>query len=92
MVEFGKKLTKKDADGKVSQWGVRIPSSGFPYWLFQGFAIENGATLANAEGNETNFDDPKVVEALQIFGRPEHQTRSDGTGHHRVGRNTKGFL
>ncbi|MEP3429786.1 MAG: ABC transporter substrate-binding protein [Roseibium sp.] len=67
MVEFGEKLTKKDADGKVSQWGVRIPSSGFPYWLFQGLAIENGATLANAEGNKTNFDDPKVVEALQYL-------------------------
>ena len=67
MVEFGKKLTKKDADGNVTQWGVRIPSSGFPYWLFQGLAIENGAILANAEGNKTNFDDPKVVEALQYL-------------------------
>jgi sn-glycerol 3-phosphate transport system substrate-binding protein len=67
MVDFGKKLTKKDASGNVSQWGVRIPSSGFPYWLFQGLAIENGATLANADGNKTNFDDPKVVEALQFL-------------------------
>ncbi|POF28524.1 ABC transporter substrate-binding protein [Roseibium marinum] len=67
MVEFGKKLTKKDASGNVTQWGVRIPSSGFPYWLFQGLAIENGAILANAEGNKTNFDDPKVVEALQFL-------------------------
>ncbi|MEJ8472948.1 ABC transporter substrate-binding protein [Roseibium algae] len=67
MVEFGKKLTKKDADGKVTQWGVRIPSSGFPYWLFQGLAIENGAILANAEGNKTNFDDPKVIEALEYM-------------------------
>ncbi|MTH96532.1 ABC transporter substrate-binding protein [Roseibium sp. RKSG952] len=67
MVSFGKKLTKIDASGKVSQWGVRIPSSGFPYWLFQGLAIENGAILANAEGNQTYFDDPKVVEALQYL-------------------------
>ncbi|WP_346911195.1 ABC transporter substrate-binding protein [uncultured Roseibium sp.] len=67
MVEFGKKLTKTDASGNVTQWGVRIPSSGFPYWLFQGLAIENGVTLANAEGNKTNFDDPKVVEALQYM-------------------------
>ena len=22
--------------GNVTQWGVQIPSSGFPYWLFQG--------------------------------------------------------
>ncbi|MBD1547403.1 ABC transporter substrate-binding protein [Roseibium aggregatum] len=67
MVEYGKKLVKKDASGNVTQWGVRIPSSGFPYWLFQGLAIENGVTLANAEGNKTNFDDPKVVEALQYL-------------------------
>lgn len=67
MVEFGKKLTKTDASGNVTQWGVRIPSSGFPYWLFQGLAIENGVTLANADGNKTNFDDPKVVEALQYM-------------------------
>lgn len=67
MVAFGKKLTKTDASGNVTQWGVRIPSSGFPYWLFQGLAIENGVTLANAEGNKTNFDDPKVVEALQYM-------------------------
>ncbi len=67
MVAFGKKLTKTDASGNVTQWGVRIPSSGFPYWLFQGLAIENGVTLANAEGNKTNFDDTKVVEALQYM-------------------------
>jgi len=67
MVEFGKKLVKTDASGNVTQWGVRIPSSGFPYWLFQGLAIENGVTLANAEGNKTNFDDPKVIEALQYL-------------------------
>ncbi|NVK33795.1 MAG: ABC transporter substrate-binding protein [Rhodobacteraceae bacterium] len=67
MVEFGKKLTKKDDSGNVTQWGVRIPSSGFPYWLFQGLAIENGAILANSDGNKTNFDDPKVVEALEFM-------------------------
>lgn len=35
-IEMGKKLVKKDGDGNVTRWGVRIPSSGFPYWLFQG--------------------------------------------------------
>jgi sn-glycerol 3-phosphate transport system substrate-binding protein len=66
-VEFGKKLTKRDADGNVTQWGLRIPSSGFPYWLFQGLTTQNGVILANDAGNETNFDDPKVVEALQYL-------------------------
>jgi len=67
MVEFGKKLTKRDAAGNVQQWGVRIPSSGFPYWLFQGLTTENDVILANDAGNKTNFDDPKVVEALQFL-------------------------
>jgi sn-glycerol 3-phosphate transport system substrate-binding protein len=67
MVSFGKKLTKTDAAGNVSQWGVRIPSSGFPYWLFQGLTTQNGAFVMNADGNETYFDDPAVIEALQYL-------------------------
>lgn len=67
MVELGKKLVKKDENGNVTQWGVRIPTSGFPYWLFQGLSTQNDVILANSEGNKTNFDDPKVVEALEYL-------------------------
>lgn len=67
MVEFAQKLTKKDSNGNVTQWGVRIPSAGFPYWLFQGLTTPNGAILANSDGNQVNFNDPKVVEALQYL-------------------------
>ncbi|HYP82521.1 ABC transporter substrate-binding protein [Variovorax sp.] len=61
------RLTKKDADGKVSQWGVQIPASGFPYWLFQTLTTPNGAILANEAGTAVKFDDPKVIEALQFW-------------------------
>lgn len=61
------KLTKKDASGKVTQWGVQIPSSGFPYWLFQTLTTTNGAILANEAGTQVKFDDPKVIEALQYW-------------------------
>ncbi|TLP44987.1 ABC transporter substrate-binding protein [Cohaesibacter sp. CAU 1516] len=67
LVEISKKLVKKDAAGNVTQWGVRIPSEGFPYWLFQGLSTPAGAILANADGNKTNFDDPKVIEATQFL-------------------------
>ena len=67
MVEFSKKLVKKDDNGNVSQWGVRIPSSGFPYWLFQGLTTSNDAILVTDNGTQTHFDDPKVVEALQYL-------------------------
>ena len=61
------RLTKKDAGGKVTQWGVQIPSSGFPYWLFQTLTTPNGAVLANDPGTQVKFDDPKVIEALQYW-------------------------
>lgn len=67
MVEMGKALTLKDSSGNVTQWGVRIPSAGFPYWLFQGLSTPAGAILANADGNGVNFNDPKVVEALEYL-------------------------
>src|SRR5438045_327750 len=64
MQEYAAKLTKRDASGRVTQWGVQIPSSGFPYWLFQGLAIEAGANLMNATGTETYYDKPEVIQAL----------------------------
>jgi len=62
---FAEKLTKRDGAGNVSQWGMQIPSSGFPYWLFQGLTTQNDALLMNQEGDRTFFDKAGVVEALQ---------------------------
>ena len=66
-VELAKKLTKRDASGNVTRWGVQVPSSGFPYWLFQGFTTQNDVLLMNEAGTQTHFDDPKVIEALQYW-------------------------
>jgi sn-glycerol 3-phosphate transport system substrate-binding protein len=67
LLDHAKKLTKKDAAGNVTQWGIQVPSSGFPYWLFQGFTTQNDARLMNATGTETYFDNPRVIEALQYW-------------------------
>ncbi len=64
---FAQKLTKRDASGNVTQWGVQIPSSGFPYWLFQGLSTQAGAILANQAGDKTDYAAPGVVEALQYW-------------------------
>jgi sn-glycerol 3-phosphate transport system substrate-binding protein len=66
-VEFAKKLTRRDASGNVTQWGIQVPSSGFPYWLFQGFTTQNDVLLMNEAGTQTFFDKPAVVEALQYW-------------------------
>ena len=67
MADYAAKLTKRDASGNVTQWGVQIPSSGFPYWLFQALAIENGVNLMNAAGTEVYYDKPEVIGALQYW-------------------------
>jgi sn-glycerol 3-phosphate transport system substrate-binding protein len=65
-VEFAQRLTRQDG-GQTARWGLQIPSSGFPYWLFQGLTTQADVRLMNAEGNQTFFADPKVAEALQYW-------------------------
>jgi sn-glycerol 3-phosphate transport system substrate-binding protein len=64
---FAQKLTKRDGSGNTTQWGIQVPSTGFPYWLFQGFSTQAGAILMNQEGNRTYFDKPEVAEALTYW-------------------------
>ncbi len=61
MVSMGKKLTNDN------QWGVMIPSTGYPYWMFGALAKQNGEVLMNGDGTKTYFDNPKVIEALQYW-------------------------
>ncbi len=63
LIETGKKLTKGDG----SQWGLMIPSTGYPYWMFGALTMQNDQVLMNSDGNETNFGAPATVEALQFW-------------------------
>ncbi|ARP84839.1 ABC transporter substrate-binding protein [Bordetella genomosp. 9] len=68
LTEAAKKLTRKDAAGNVTQWGIEIPSGGsFAYWLFQALTTPNNAILMNEAGNQTMLDKPAVVEAAQFW-------------------------
>ena len=63
MVDAGKKLTKSDG----SQWGVMIPSTGYPYWMFGALTMQNNQVLMNPAGSKTHFDAPATIEALQFW-------------------------
>ena len=63
LVDAGKKLTKDDG----SQWGLMIPSTGYPYWMFGALAMQNNQTLMNSAGDQVNFNSPGVVEALSFW-------------------------
>ena len=67
LVADGQKLVKRDAAGNITQWGVEIPSTGFPYWLFQGLTTANNVRLMNQAGTQTYFDKPAVIQALQFW-------------------------
>ena len=66
-IETSRRLTLRDTNGNVTQWGMHVPSSAFPYAMFQCFATQNGARLANADGTEAWLDRPEVVEALAFW-------------------------
>ncbi|WP_085901381.1 ABC transporter substrate-binding protein [Kiloniella majae] len=61
LISAGKKLTK---DG---QWGAMIPSTGYPYWMFGALSMQNDQVLMNSDGNETYFDAPATIEALEFW-------------------------
>ena len=81
LVAMGKKLVKKDASGKVAQWGLEIPSTGYPYWMFGALSRQNGEVLMNDAGNEVYFNKPGVVEALEFWKAlgQEHGVMPEGT-------------
>jgi sn-glycerol 3-phosphate transport system substrate-binding protein len=64
--EFAQRLTRHSG-GAVDRWGVQIPASGFPYWLFQALAAEAGATLADTGGTATDFAAAGCIEALRYW-------------------------
>jgi sn-glycerol 3-phosphate transport system substrate-binding protein len=76
LIAAAKALTKDDG----SQWGLMIPSTGYPYWMFGALAMQNGQTLMTS-GDKTNFDHPDVVEALEVWKAmgSEHKIMPEGT-------------
>jgi sn-glycerol 3-phosphate transport system substrate-binding protein len=75
MISMGKALTKDDT------YGLMILSTGYPYWMFQALAIQNGKEVMSGDGLTTYFDDPKVVETLEFWKSlsAEHGIMPTGT-------------
>jgi len=71
LVEYSKKLVKKDAAGNVTRYGVGIAlNSGSAQWAFTGFALQNsedGRNLMSEDGKKVYFDTKGNVEALQFW-------------------------
>lgn len=75
MISMGKALTNDDT------YGIMIPSTAYPYWMFQALAIQNGKEVMSDDGLTTYFDDPGVVETLEFWKSlsAEHGVMPEGT-------------
>jgi sn-glycerol 3-phosphate transport system substrate-binding protein len=74
LVQTAQKLTNDQ------HHGLMIPSTGYPYWMFQAMALQNGRQLMNEEGTQVYFNDPKSVEALQFFHDLAYKHKVSPTG------------
>ena len=75
IISMGKTLTK---DGT---YGLMIPSTGYPYWMFQALAIQNGKEVMSNDGLTTYFDDQTVIDTLDFWKSlsTEHGIMPEGT-------------
>ena len=75
LVSIGAALTNDDA------YGLMIPSTGYPYWMFQALAIQNGKEVMSDDGVSTYFDDEAVVETLDFWKSlsAQHGIMPEGT-------------
>ena len=75
IISMGKTLTK---DGT---YGLMITSTGYPYWMFQALAIQNGKEVMSNDGLTTYFDDQTVINTLDFWKSlsTEHGIMPEGT-------------
>ena len=59
------KLTKRDASGTVTRWGIKMASDlGNAQWTFGAMANQAEHKLMNEAGTQTYFNDPKAISAM----------------------------
>ena len=67
LLSTAQKLTKKDASGKVTQWGIQLPgpwTTGFEYWV----AAAGGSLISKDGKSFVGFmDSPEVARAVQFY-------------------------
>jgi len=75
------KLTKKDASGRVTRWGIKMASDlGNAQWTFGALANQAEQKLMNEAGSEVYFNQPKTAEALAFWRglAAEHHASPEG--------------
>jgi sn-glycerol 3-phosphate transport system substrate-binding protein len=75
------KLTKREASGQVSRWGIKVAGDlGNAQWTFGALANQVEQRLMNEAGSEVYFNQPKTIEAMAFWRSlsAEHHATPDG--------------
>jgi sn-glycerol 3-phosphate transport system substrate-binding protein len=75
------KLTKRDASGRVTRWGIKMAADlGNAQWTFGALANQAEQTLMNEAGTEVYFNQPRTIEAIAFWRSlaAEHHATPDG--------------
>ncbi len=68
LASAAQKLTKRDASGRVTRWGIKLASDfGNAQWTFGALANQVEHALMNQAGTETYFNHPKAIEAMTFW-------------------------
>ena len=68
LAEAAEKLTKRDASGQVTRWGIKIAGDlGNAQWTFGALANQAEQKLMNEAGTEVYFNQPKTIEAMAFW-------------------------
>jgi ABC-type glycerol-3-phosphate transport system substrate-binding protein len=69
LLEYAKKLTKKDAAGNTIQWGYGIHGQNIPADVsrFLQWMYSNGADPLSPDNKKAQLDQPKAIEALRFW-------------------------
>jgi sn-glycerol 3-phosphate transport system substrate-binding protein len=81
LADAATKLTARDANGRVTQWGVKVAGDlGNAQWTFGAYAYQNDHKLMNEAGTEVYFNDPKAIGAMAYWRglASQHHATPDG--------------
>jgi sn-glycerol 3-phosphate transport system substrate-binding protein len=68
LADTAAKLVRKDADGKVTRWGIKMAGDlGNAQWTFGALANQAEQKLMNEAGTEVYFNQPKTIEAMAFW-------------------------
>jgi sn-glycerol 3-phosphate transport system substrate-binding protein len=81
LAKVAEKLTKRDASGRVTRWGIKMAGDlGNGQWTFGALANQAEQKLMNEAGTEVYFNQPKTIDAMAFWRglTTEHHASPEG--------------